>query len=287
MQEVVEKLEQLSKILIELAQKYDGLTVAYSGGVDSAFLLAASERALKELEEPPPLIAITALSPSYPSWEREPAQAFAQSLGITHLEVETDELERAAYRANQGDRCFHCKEALFDVAELTRGGHREDRVRGALVYGAITDDLGDHRPGMESARLRGVHAPLIDAGLNKREVRWLSKEMGLVTWDKPASACLASRFPRGIEVTAARLEQVGRCEARLLTLDLRVVRARYHGELVRIELGHEELEKVLGNMELRQAVVRAGKAVGFKYVSIDLEGYRSGSGNDAALVVIS
>jgi uncharacterized protein len=261
------------------------LTVAYSGGVDSAFLLAAASDALSSLEEPPPLIALTALSPSYPDWEREPARELAASLGVQQIEVETDELERSAYRANQGDRCFHCKEALFDGAERSWRTILGDQAQGAVVYGAIVDDLGDHRPGMDSARKRGVIAPLIEVGLNKSDVRFLSRERGLPTWDKPASACLASRFPYGVEVTADRLDQVGRCEARLHALGLHIVRARYHHELVRLELGEQELKRVLSDDELRSAIVQQSKEVGFRFVSIDLEGYRSGSANEALVVI--
>jgi uncharacterized protein len=282
-----DKYQQLLKHLQQLALAQGGLTVAYSGGVDSAFLLAAAADALSMLSEAPPLCALTAISPSYPEWEREPARSLAQTLGAKHIEVETDELDRAEYRANAGDRCYHCKAALFDVATLHRkvSHNTADQVYGALVYGAITDDLGDHRPGMQAAQDHGVTAPLIDVGLSKSEVRALSHELGLPTWDKPASACLASRFPYGTEVTAERLDQVGRCEARLMAFGLKVVRARYHGDLVRLELGEQELERVLSDRRLRQRITSACKDIGFRFVSLDLDGYRSGSANEALVVI--
>ena len=201
---------------------------------------------------------------------------------MRHVEVETNELAREGYRANAGDRCYHCKAELFDVAKLTlaQGG-----LEGALCYGAITDDLGDHRPGMDAAKERGALAPLIDAQMGKADVRALSRALGLPTWDKPAAACLSSRFPYGTEVTAERLAQVGRCEARLMTLGLRVVRARYHGDLVRLEFGAEELRRVFANDALRDEVSVACKAVGFKYVSVDLNGYRTGSANEALVQI--
>lgn len=282
-----EKYEVLLTSLQTLALERGGIIVAYSGGVDSALLLAAAAEAVSGLSEPPPLYALTAISPSYPEWEREPARALAHDLGVTYVEVETDELSRPEYRANDGQRCYHCKSALFDVATLTRGlsDDAKQPLQGALVYGAITDDLGDHRPGMQAAQDRGVMAPLIEAQLGKGDVRALSRRLGLPTWDKPASACLASRFPYGTEVTAERLSQIGRCEARLLALGLQIVRARYHGDLVRLELGERELSLVLSDASLRQEVTRSCKEVGFKYVSLDLDGYRSGSANEALVVI--
>ena len=284
---VSDKYQDLLRGLRRLALADGGLTVAYSGGVDSAFLLAAAAQAFEALSDAPPLCALTAISPSYPEWERAPARALARELGALHVEVETDELDRPEYRANQGDRCYHCKSALFDVAALQRKveTHDDQKIHGALIYGAIVDDLGDHRPGMQAAQDHGVKAPLIEAGLTKSEVRALSHELGLPTWDKPASACLASRFPYGTEVTAERLNQVGRCEARLMALGLAVVRARYHGDVVRLELGERELNQVLEDSQLRREITSSCKEVGFRFVSLDLEGYRSGSANEALVVI--
>lgn len=292
----------LRQSLRELAIESGGIVVAYSGGVDSALLLAVAAESVKVLnEERSPfddidttqsrklhqaqITALTAISPSYPTWERTPARELAMSLEVTHLELETEELSNPRYRANDGDRCFHCKTALFDVAEWASASE-DYQLRGALVYGAITDDLGDHRPGMKAASNRGVRAPLIDTGFTKADVRALSRYLNLPTWDKPASACLSSRFPYGVEVTAARLDRVGRCESRLHSLGLKIVRARFHDDLVRLEFGQEELDRFYRDPSLRSQITAECKAVGFKFVSIDLEGYRSGSANDA-LVVIS
>ncbi len=274
----------LLSILRSLAIESSGLIVAYSGGVDSAFLLAAAVESTAGLGESAPVTALTAISPSYPTWEREPARALTTQLGVVHLELETSELSNPHYRANAGDRCFHCKSALFDVADWARESERH-RLHGALVYGAVTDDLGDHRPGMNAAQERAVRAPLIEAHLSKADVRSISRDLGLLTWDKPASACLSSRFPYGVEVTAQRLEQVGRCESRMHTLGLLIVRARYHQELVRLEFGQVELERIFSDPPLREIVIKECKAVGFKFVSIDLQGYRSGSANEALIVL--
>jgi pyridinium-3,5-biscarboxylic acid mononucleotide sulfurtransferase len=267
------KYLNLSKVLYEMG----AVTVAYSGGVDSALLLKVASDVLKERAT-----ALTAVSASYPEWELREARGLAETLGVEMIEVETHELKRSGYRANAGDRCYHCKAELFDIASLTLGARG---FEGALCYGAITDDLGDHRPGMDAATERGARAPLIEAQLNKMEVRALSKALGLKTWDKPASACLSSRFPYGIEITEPLLEQVGRCEARLMALGLKVFRARFHGDLVRVELGEDELDRLWRDPMLRGDLIRTCKEVGFKFVSIDLEGYRSGSANETLVVI--
>jgi uncharacterized protein len=267
------KVERLHAILDDLGSTL----VAFSGGVDSTFLLHA---ALERLGEQ--VVAITALSPSYPPWELEEARALAAHMGARMVEVETDELTRPGYRANDGIRCYHCKSALFEVADehVARLGFR------SVCYGAISDDLGDHRPGMEAAAEHEVRAPLVEAGLTKAEIRLLSRAAGLSTWDKPATACLASRFPDGIRVDGERLLRVGRCEERLRLLGLVHLRARFHDDLVRVELGPDEQARTLADPELRAAIVQACKAVGFRYVALDLEGYRTGSGNTPGLVAI-
>lgn len=257
--------------LVALLRELGAALVAYSGGVDSAVLLRVAVGALGERAR-----GLIAVSPSLAPWELAGARALAAEMGAPLLEVPTDELARPGYRANAGDRCYHCKAELFDVASLTAAAHG---LAGALCYGAITDDLGDHRPGMQAARDRGARAPLLEAGLSKSDVRALARAFGLSVWDKPAAACLSSRFPRGVEVTAERLAQVGRCEARLMALGLRVVRARYHGELVRLELGEEEQARVLASAPLRAEVTAACRAEGFRFSALDLEGYRSGSGS--------
>lgn len=260
----------------KLARLRDGLRslgsacVAYSGGVDSTFLLRV---AVDELGER--VVALTARSDSYPAWELEAARVVARDMGARMIEVETREMERPGYRANAGDRCYHCKSELFAVA----AEHAARLGLENLLYGAIPDDLGDHRPGMRAADERQVRAPLIEAGLGKSDIRRLSRQLGLPTWDKPATACLSSRFPYGTEITPDRLQQVGRCEARLHALGFRQLRARYHGPLVRVELAPEELPRLFADADLRAQVVAECKAAGFRFVAIDLEGYRSGSAN--------
>ncbi len=244
--------------------------VAYSGGVDSAFLLKV---AVDELGAR--AIALTAISDSLAPWELDEARAFAQGIGAHMHEVRTYEMARPGYRANTGDRCYHCKAELFDVAAIEAAALGQ----GVLCYGAIPDDLGDHRPGMRAADERAVRAPLIDAGLTKADIRALSKAMGLSTWDKPAGACLSSRFPDGTEVTSERLGMVAACEQGLRALGLRQVRARFHGALVRVEIAPDELAQVFADEALRQGITAAGKAAGFRFVSVDLEGYRTGSAN--------
>ncbi|MGK0358186.1 MAG: hypothetical protein ACI9U2_000469 [Bradymonadia bacterium] len=251
--------------------------IAYSGGVDSAFLLriAADELGSEAC-------ALTAISPSYPTEELVEARALAEQIGVRMIEVNTNELDRPGYRANAGDRCYHCKTELFEVAAEAA----ESLDLGVLCYGAIPDDLGDHRPGMQAAKELSVRAPLIEAGLSKADIRALSRELGLPTWNKPASACLSSRFPYGTAIDAGLLEQVGRCEVGLHQLGLRQVRARYHGDLVRVEIAPDELEAVFADPALRAAVIEAGKAAGFKFVAVDLQGYRTGSTNEALVQLI-
>lgn len=248
---------------------YDGVVVAFSGGVDSTFLSAAAVAALGDRA-----VAATAVSPSLPAAERREAAALARRLGVRHVEVTTDEVERAAYRRNDRDRCFHCKTALFDVLEPLAA----ELGLEALALGTVTDDLGDHRPGQRAAAQRGVVTPLVDAGLSKADVRALSRELGLPTWDKPAAACLASRVSYGLEVTATRLGRIEQAEAWLRErlgdrVDLRV---RDHGDIARIEVARDRLGDVAAlGAELDGAL----RALGWTYVTVDLGGFRSGSMN--------
>lgn len=255
---------------------YRSLIVAYSGGVDSTYLLAAAAEALGDRA-----VGVTAVSPSLPAAERREAADLAARLGVRHVEVVTDELGRAAYRRNDADRCFHCKSTLFDVLEPLAA-----ELGGAvLALGTVTDDLGDHRPGQRAAAERGVATPLADAGLSKADVRALSRRRGLPTWDKPAAACLASRVAYGLEVTPDRLGRIERAEAWLRDhLGNRAnLRVRDHGELARVEVDRTVAPRVLDLAPLVESELRE---LGWRYVCLDLGGFRSGSLN-ASLPIAS
>lgn len=250
---------------ISLLREHRTVLVALSGGVDSAALLAVACEALG----PEQVLAVTGRSGSVTEAEIEDARAVARTLKVRHEVVETFEIERSEYRANTGDRCFHCRSELFAVLSGMASRSGID----AIAYGAIVDDLGDHRPGMEAARQLGILAPLLDAGIGKDEVRSLASDFGLHVHEKPASACLASRIPIGTEVTLARLSEVGRAETALRSLGFRQFRVRHHGEIGRIEFGAGEIER-LADPILRTEIVRAVKKAGFRFVAVDLEAYR-------------
>jgi pyridinium-3,5-biscarboxylic acid mononucleotide sulfurtransferase len=245
------------------------LVVAFSGGVDSSLLLAVAASVLGDR-----VVAATAVSPSLAASERAEAAALAADLGVRHVEVATDEMERAAYRRNDADRCFHCKSALFDVLEPLAAAF----AGATIAVGTITDDLGDHRPGQRAAAERGVVTPLADAGLTKADVRALSRELGLPTADKPAAACLASRVAYGLQVTPLRLSRIERAEAWLRErlgdrVDLRV---RDHDDLARVEVAADRLGDVVALAAELDAALRA---LGWRHVTIDAGGFRSGSMN--------
>ena len=242
--------------------------VAYSGGVDSTLLL---KLALEELG-PERAVAILANSPAYPADEQQAARRLAARLGARLEEVETHEVELEAYRRNNPDRCFHCKEELFETLEPVR-----QRLRLAHVaYGATADDAGDHRPGHGSAVRRGVCFPLLEAGMGKAEVRLAARSLGLPNWNKPSFACLSSRIPHGMEVTMEALGQIERAEGALRALGFRQVRVRHHGDVARLELEPEEMERAfLRRAEVSAAVRRAG----YRFVALDLEGYETGKLN--------
>ena len=247
--------------------------VAYSGGVDSALLLALSIEALGDKA-----IAFTALSPAVAPDELEGARALARQLGARHVEKRSGELEDPRYAKNPVNRCYFCKTELYGLAEA------EARELGLswVVSGTNADELGDYRPGLLAADEHRIVQPLAEAGLTKAEVRALSKEIGLPTWDKPQQPCLSSRIPYGTEVTAERLDQLAKSEMALRALGLREFRVRYHGEIARIEVGEGELERLV---RVRHEAARALKAAGFKFVSVDLEPFRSGRLNEAAGLV--
>jgi uncharacterized protein len=244
--------------------------VAFSGGVDSSYLAYAAHRALGA-----DALSVTALSPSYPRTHRDAAEAVVAAFGLAHRFVETRELESPDYRANRPDRCYHCKSELFGVLERLRDGLGFR----AVAYGVNTDDRGDFRPGHRAADERGVLSPFLDVLLSKAEIRALSRAAGVPTADLPASACLASRLPYGTEVTPERLAQVERGEEALRALGFRQLRVRHHGALARVEIDPAELPRAL-DPEMARRISAALKPLGFRFVALDLDGYRTGALNE-------
>jgi uncharacterized protein len=242
--------------------------VAFSGGVDSTFLLAAAIQSLGSEN----VLAVTGLSPSVPAAERDEAAALAGRLGACHAWIDTGELERPEYVANTTERCYYCKTDLFERLNALA------RVEGCawVLDGANVDDLGDVRPGREAARLQGVRSPLVEAGLSKADIRALSRWMDLPTWEKPAMACLASRIPHGTPVTIERLGQVEAAESALHDLGFHQIRVRHHETIARIELSSAAERARLLDPDVCADVVRRLKSAGYQYVVLDLEGYRPG-----------
>ncbi len=243
--------------------------VAFSGGVDSTFLVAVAFEVLGDR-----VVAMTATSPTYPEHEFREAVTLAGQTGVRQVVVESNELEIPGFADNPRDRCYHCKKELFTLCRA-----KADELGLAWVAdGSNTDDLGDYRPGRRAAGELAVRSPLLEAGLGKEEIRALSRAMGLPTWDKQPFACLSSRFPYGTAITPERLGMVGAGEDFLRERGFRVYRVRYHGETARIELAPEDMGRLV-DPALRSQVVGAFKEAGFKYVALDLEGYRTGSMN--------
>jgi uncharacterized protein len=220
-------------------------------------------------------VALTTVSASFPTRERREAESLAREIGVLHLQVESQELQRDGFAENPPNRCYFCKDELFEICFLVA----EERKLPAVVFGATVDDLGDHRPGMISARERGVRAPLLEAGLGKDEIRALSRSLNLRTWNKPAMPCLSSRFPYGTPITAERLGRVERAEDVLLREGFREVRVRFHKDVARLELGEAEWHR-LADPGLRQRVATGIREAGFRYVTLDLAGFRSGRLNE-------
>lgn len=240
---------------------------AFSGGADSAFLAWMAHDTLGPTEA----LAVTAVSPSLPATERDACAELARGWGLRWLEVETGEMASAAYRRNDADRCFHCKDALMDAVAPLAVAHEA-----TVLLGVNVDDLGDHRPGQRAAAERGARFPLVEAGFTKADVRRYSQQAGLSTWDKPAAACLASRLPYGTEVSVGVLGQVERAERGLRDLGFADLRVRHYDELARIEVPLDALSAVVDH---REAVVAAVRDEGYRYVTLDLEGLRSGNLN--------
>ena len=244
--------------------------VAFSGGTDSAYLAWAATSVLGGAAH-----CVTADSPSYPSRHRAIAERLAREYSLHHEFIVTGEMENPEYRANEPDRCYYCKQELFTQLNALA------RARGiaAVLDGANADDRGDYRPGRKAARELGVRSPLDDAGLTKAEIRELSRRAGLPTWDEPASACLSSRIPYHSDVTPEKLAMIERAEDALIALGFRVCRVRHHGEVARVELGPGEMARAL-EPATRDAIVRDLRAAGFRYITLDLQGYRMGSLNE-------
>jgi uncharacterized protein len=265
------ELQRKEAALQQVLSTAGRLIVAFSGGVDSSYLAWAAHRALGA-----GALAVTADSPSYPVSHRAMAERVSREFGIPHRFLATHEMEREAYRANQPDRCFHCKTELFEVL----GALRESLGFDAVAYGVNTDDTSDFRPGHRAARQHGVLSPFLDAELSKAEIRMLSRAAGLPTAELPSSACLSSRLPYGTRVTPERLRQVDEGEERLRALGFCQVRLRHHGPLARIEVDPAELPRAL-EPEMARRIAAEIRALGFRWVSLDLEGYRTGSLNEA------
>lgn len=263
-------LQEKERKLFGILKSLGKVIVAYSGGTDSAYLAWAAGVALGENAA-----AITADSASIPESHKRDAEELARQCGFRHEYIDTREFDNPDYVANNPDRCFHCKDELFSRLEEV------GKQRGVehIIYGVNVDDLGDYRPGQNAAKKHEVKAPLVEAGLSKAEIRELSRLAGLPTWNRPASACLSSRIPYGTPVTIENVKTVEKGEDQIRALGFRQFRVRFHGELVRLEIAKDEMEKAL-SPEMAGCFVEIFKPLGFHYVTLDLEGYRQGSLNE-------
>jgi uncharacterized protein len=263
---IEEKYQNLKRIIKEIGSA----VVAFSGGVDSTLLVKVAHDGLKGK-----MAALTATSPLYPAFELKEAKKLAKKIGARHIIIESDELNLRGFSQNTRDRCYYCKKELFRLCREKA----EEFGFSHVLDGTNFDDLQDFRPGTKAAQELKVRRPLLEAELTKNDIRELSKQLGLSTWDKPSFACLSSRFPYGTEITRKRLETVSRCEEQLRKLGFKQFRVRYHNEVARIEVGKEEIKKFIedGNIDL---IVKKFKEYGFTYIALDLQGYRTGSLNE-------
>jgi uncharacterized protein len=245
--------------------------VAFSGGVDSAYLAIAAQQAIGARA-----LAVTADSPSYPDTHRQLALAIARQFGFAHEIIHTDELSRAEYRANPANRCYYCKDELYGRLSAIA----EQRGFAVIADGNNADDRGDYRPGRQAAREYGVRSPLDEADLTKDEIRALAREAGLESWNEPASACLSSRVPYGTEVSDVVLRQIEQAESIVRELGFRIFRVRHHDTVARLEIARDEMPRAL-DADVNRRIVAGLKALGYQYVSLDLQGYRLGSLNEA------
>ncbi len=262
-------LQKKQRALEQILRDMGGCVIGFSGGVDSTLLLAVACSVLGERA-----LAVTATSETYPERELREAKALALQLGGRHRIIVSEELDIPGFTQNPVDRCYHCKKELFSKLCAIAA---EEGIS-VVVDGSNLDDRGDYRPGKLALAELGVRSPLVEAGFTKGDIRDLSRERGLPTWDKPAFACLSSRFPYGTEITRERVSQVGRAEESLRELGLRVLRVRHHGDVARIELGEEEFRMAVH--ELRNEVIARVKNAGYAYVALDLQGYRTGAMNE-------